>query len=434
MTPMHAGVARMTDPGLGQRFWRLLGASAASNLADGVGRAALPLLAAALTRDPLLISGLYSLAFLPWLLFALPAGALVDRTDRRRAMVLANSIRAAVLAALAVVTVTGHASIGLLYAVAFILGTAETVYDSAANALLPQVVRPDQLDRGNGLLVTAEAVGQIFLGGPLGAFLFTLAAAAPLFGNAAGFAAAALIMMTLAGGYRPALASRKSIRADIRDGVRWMLRQPLLRGLTLAFGLTSAFQSMAVAVLVLYALDVLHLTEAGYGLVLLAGGIGGLCGGLAAPPIAARLGRTATLVVVSTVAPLTLIAMGLVSHPLAACVLFAAGGFLIMVSNVLTMSLRQALIPEELFGRVQGAWRTLVWGGIPLGGVAGGALAAATDVPTVFVVAGVGFLLVGVAVAVLLVRHRSTIAGAYEGAAPGVPDAAPVAAGAVQSG
>lgn len=398
---------------LGGRYWRLFGASATSNLADGIGRAALPLLAATLTRDPVLVAGLYSLAFLPWLLFALPAGALVDRTDRRLAMVATNALRAVVVGALAVATATGHASIALLYACAFVMGTAETVYDSAANALLPQVVRPDQLDRGNSLLATAEAVGQVFLGGPVGALLFTVAAAAPLAGNAVGFATGALIMFTLAGAYRPALASAKSLRRDISDGVRWMLSQPLLRGLTVSFGLTSAGHSMALSVLVLYALDVLHLTEAAYGLLLLAGGVGGLVGGLVAPLVGARLGRTRTLVVVALGSPLGFVAMALVDEPIVGGVLFGAGALLLMVSNVLTMSLRQVLIPEELFGRVQGAWRTLVWGGIPLGGLAGGLLASATDVPTVFLAAGVWNLLVGGAITALLLRYHHVIVDAY---------------------
>ncbi|MEV0129024.1 MFS transporter [Dactylosporangium sp. NPDC050688] len=403
----------MTSAGLGGRFWRLFAASATSNLADGIGRAALPLLAATLTRDPLLISGLYSLAFLPWLMFALPAGSLVDRSDRRRAMLLANSLRAAAVAGLAVATLTGHASIALLYLTAFIIGTAETVYDSAANALLPQVVRPGQLDRGNSLLVTGEAVGQVFLGGPVGALLFTLAAAAPLFTNAAGFAVSALIMVTLAGTYRPARASTKSLRADIGEGVRWMLRHPLLRGLALTYGLTSALQSMVNAVLVLYALEVLRIGETGFGLLLLAGGVGGLLGGLVAPAVGAWLGRTGTLVLVSVCAPLGVIGMGFVHHAAVAGPLFGVTALLVMAGNVLTMSLRQAVIPEELFGRVQGAWRTLVWGGIPIGGVAGGALAAATDVSTVFVVAGTTNLLVGLTVAALLHRHRSTIRDAF---------------------
>ncbi|GIJ48738.1 MFS transporter [Virgisporangium aliadipatigenens] len=398
---------------MGTNFWKLLAASATSNLADGIGRAALPLLAATLTRDPLAISGLYSLAFLPWLLCALPAGALVDRTDRRRAMVLANTVRGLLVAGLTVAVATGHATIPLLYVVAFALGIAETVYDSAANAFLPQVVRPDQLERGNSLLVTGEAVGQIFLGGPVGALLFTLAVALPFGANAAGFLACALVMVTVAGDFRPALASTSSIRADIVDGVRWLSRQPLLRGLTLLFGLTSACGSAANAVLVLYALDVLGLSPRGYGFLLLAGGVGGLLGGLVAPLTAARLGRLPTMVLGTVVSPALLAAMGFVRHPVAGAVLFGGSAASVMILNVLTMALRQALIPEELFGRVQGAWRTLVWGGIPVGGVAGGALAAATDVATVFAAAGIAGFVVGCAVVALLLRNRAQIAAAY---------------------
>jgi MFS family permease len=406
---------------MNDRFWRLLGASATSNLADGMGRVALPLLAATLTRDPVLIAGLYSLAFLPWLLFAIPAGVLVDRTDRRRAMIVANLLRAVTVGALAVATVTGHASIPLLYATAFALGAAETVYDSAANALLPQLVRPDQLDRGNSLLVTAEAVGQIFLGGPIGALLFTMAAVAPLAGNAVGFALCALIMVTITGVYRPALASTRAVHHDVADGLRGLRRQPLLRGLVVTFGLGATLHAMVMAVLVLYALDVLGLSEAGYGLLLLAGGLGGLLGGLIAPRLSTRLGRTRTLAAVTLASPLGLIALGLLRQPILGAVVFGLGACAIMISNVITMSLRQSLIPEELFGRVQGVWRTIVWGGIAIGGVIGGGLAALTDVPTVFVAAGLANLVTGAAVTVLIMRHRATITAAHEGTPVPVP-------------
>ncbi|MEV4131976.1 MFS transporter [Dactylosporangium sp. NPDC049742] len=397
---------------LGSRYWRLFGASATSNLADGIGRTALPLLAATYTRDPVLISGLYSLAFLPWLVFALPAGALVDRGDRRRAMVVANLVRAGVIGVVAAAAGTGHASVPLLYAAVFTLGAAETVYDSAANALLPQLVGPGQLDRGNSWLVTAETVGQLFLGAPVGALLFAVAVSAPLAVNATGFALCALIMLTVPGSYRPSLAPTGSLRADMRDGLRWMLRHPLLRGLTVLFGFTAAFQAMSMSVLVLFALDVLQVGSRGYGLLLLAGGVGGLLGGLAAPYVGRLLGRTGTLSAVALCTPPAVVGMGLTSDAVSAFALFLVTACLVMIGNVLTMSLRQTLIPEELFGRVQGVWRTAVWGGIPVGGFAGGVLADATDVPTVFVVAGLGYLATGVAVTALLFRHRALTAAA----------------------
>ena len=164
--------------GLGPRFWRMYASSATSNLADGIGRTVLPLLAASYTRDPVLVAGLTTFAFLPWLLFALPSGALVDRVDRRHAMSAANAVRALSLGGLAVLTALHAGSVAALYAVAFLLGMAETVYDSATRALLPQVVARRDLDRANSLLTVEETLGQQFLGAPVGSALFAVAVAA----------------------------------------------------------------------------------------------------------------------------------------------------------------------------------------------------------------------------------------------------------------
>jgi MFS family permease len=400
---------------LGPAFWRLYAASAVSNLADGINRVALPLLATTLTRDPVLVAGLTSLAFLPWLLFALPAGAVVDRVDRTRAMAVANTVRAVVLGALAVTVLTGTASLVVLYAVAFVIGAAETVYDSAARAVLPQVVRRDQLDRGNGLLTTAEEASQGFVGAPLGSVLFALAVAAPLLTTAAGFLLAALLVLTIAGTHRPVrdAGPRSTIRRDVAEGVGWLWRHRFLRGLTLVSASTSLVQSMTTGVLVLYALDDLGVGEAGYGLLLTAAGIGAVLGGLTAAPLAGRIGRTGTLVAGSVVAAAATAAMGVTDDAVVAGVLFGVGTAGVLFWNVLTMSLRQALIPAELFGRVQGGYRTLVWGGIPLGALLGGVLADATSVPAVFVVAGAGLLVLAGVLWRLLVVHRDLIAGAF---------------------
>jgi MFS family permease len=412
------------SPPLGPAFWRLYAASAASNLADGVNRVALPLLAATLTRDPVLVAGLTSLAFLPWLLFALPAGAVVDRVDRKRAMAAANAVRALALVGLAVTVLTGTASLVVLYVVAFAVGVAETVYDSAARAMLPQVVARDQLDRGNGLLTTAEEASQGFLGAPLGSVLFALAVAAPLFTTAGGFLLAAVLVVGIAGTHRPVRRDgpRATIRRDVAEGVGWLWRHRFLRGLTLVSASTSLTQSMTTGVFVLFALDTLRIGEAGYGLLLTASGVGAVVGGLVAAPLAGRIGRTATLVAGSALAALSLTAMAYTEDGVVAGVLFATGTVGVLFWNVLTMSLRQALIPEALFGRVQGGYRTLVWGGIPLGALAGGVLADATSVPTVFVVAGLAQLLLAGVLWRLLVVHRALIAGAFSSTAePAAP-------------
>ncbi len=404
----------MTAPGraLDTRFRRLVAATAASDLADGVSRTALPLAAAAYTRDPLLISGLATFAFLPWLLFALPAGALVDRTDRRRAMAVANATRTLATLALALLVVCGAGGIAALYAVAFVLGLAETVYDSAVRALLPQLVRRDQLDRANSVLTVSETLGQTFLGAPLGSALFAVAVALPFWFNSAGFLLAVVLITSLRGTFRPTRGEPASVRADVAEGVRWLHRHALLRGLTLVSGATCFAQSMTTGVFVLYVLEVVHLPASDYGFVLLAAGAGALLGGVVTPVAARRLGRTVVLTGGALLSGATLAAMAFTSHGVLAATLFALQSVGVMTWNVLTMSLRQALIPEALFGRVQGAYRTVVWGSIPLGSLAGGALAHWIGVRWVFAVAGGVLVVMAVLLGRLLRNHAATVAAA----------------------
>jgi len=411
-------VAGWSGVPLGRSFWRLLAASTSSNLADGVTRVALPLLAATLTRDPVAVAALTALAFLPWLLFALPAGALVDRSDRPRAMAVANTVRALAFGLLAAAVLTGTAGLPVLYAVAFTIGVAETVYDSAARAVLPQVVTRDQLDRGNGLLTTGESAGEGFVGAPLGSALFALAAAAPFVTNAVVYALAVVLVLTIAGTSRPVrtAVAPTTVRRDVADGVRWLWAHRLLRGLTAVSGVTSLLAALTSGVLVLLALETLRVTEAGFGLLLTASAVGAVAGGLTAAPLARRIGRTATLVLGAALAGSCFVALGAVSDPWVAGVLLAVDSAAVMLWNVLTMSLRQALIPEELFGRVQGAYRTVVWGAIPVGALLGGWLAAATTVPTVFLVAGTGQVLVSGWLWRLLRAHRGEVAGALTSA------------------
>ena len=393
----------------GARFWRMYGSSATSNLADGIGRTGIPLLAATYTRDPVAISGLISFTFLPWLLFALPSGALIDRTDRRYAMAAANIARSIAAAALCILVLTHSGSIGALYVVAFALGTAETVYDSATRALLPHVVDTTKLDGANGLLTIEENLGQTFLGAPLGSALFTLATVAPFAVNAGGFFIAAVLILTLRGDFRPQRTTRTSLRHEIAEGVHWLRHHELLRGLTLISAATGFIQTMSSGVLVLYVLEVLHLPPGDFGFVLLGAGVGALIGGAATPLLGKRFGRPIMLTIGATLSAVALGLMAFTSNGYVAAALFALCSAGVMVWNVLTMSLRQALIPAELFGRVQGAYRTLVWGAIPLGSLAGGALASATSLRTVFAVAGAGLLGMAVLLGRLVHRHRSLL-------------------------
>jgi MFS family permease len=395
---------------LGPRFWRLYASSATSNLADGIGRTALPLIAASYTRDPVLVSGLASFAFLPWLLFALVSGAVVDRVDRRYAMSAANAVRALSLGVLAVLVVAGEGSVLALYVVAFLLGTAETIYDSATRALLPQVIERRHLDRANSLLTAEESLGQQFIGSPLGSALFALAVVLPVALNSVGFAIAALLILTVRGVQRPQrTGGPNTVRADVAEGVRWLWNHRLLRGFTLISGATCLANSMINGVLVLYVLEVLHLPSSRFGFFVLAAGVGALLGGLATPRVARLLGRVRALTLGAAVSALAIGLMGFVDNGWVAAALSAVMAAGVMVWNVLTMSLRQLLIPEHIFGRVQGAYRTLVWGAIPLGALAGGVVADLLGISAVFLVSGAALLVLSGVLGLLLRAHAAEL-------------------------
>jgi MFS family permease len=395
---------------LGPRFWRLYASSATSNLADGIGRTALPLIAASYTRDPVLVSGLASFAFLPWLLFALVSGAVVDRVDRRYAMSAANAVRALSLGVLAVLVVAGEGSVLALYVVAFLLGTAETIYDSATRALLPQVIERRHLDRANSLLTAEESLGQQFIGSPLGSALFALAVVLPVALNSVGFAIAALLILTVRGVQRPQrTGGPTTVRADVAEGVRWLWNHRLLRGFTLISGATCLANSMINGVLVLYVLEVLHLPSSRFGFFVLAAGVGALLGGLATPRVARLLGRVRALTLGAAVSALAIGLMGFIDNGWVAAALSAVMAAGVMVWNVLTMSLRQLLIPEHIFGRVQGAYRTLVWGAIPLGALAGGVVADLLGISAVFLVSGAALLVLAGVLGLLLRAHAAEL-------------------------
>ncbi|MCW2497017.1 MFS transporter [Jatrophihabitans sp.] len=396
---------------MNQQFRRLYASSATSNLADGIGRTALPLLAASYTHNAVLVSGLITCTYLPWLLFALPSGALIDRLDRRHAMAAANVLRAACTGVLALLIVSHEASIAVLYAVAFLLGLAETVYDSASRALLPQLVGAAELDRANSLLTVEETLGQTFLGAPIGSVLFATAAALPVLINAVGFAGAALLLLALRGAFRPPrTGASTTLRQEIGEGVRWLNGHSLLRGLTLISTVTASVSSMTSGILVLYVIEELRLPPADFGLVLLVGGLGSILGGLGTPLAARRFGRGRTLTIGCALGAIGVAAMAFTRNGYVGALFFGIDGAGVMVWNVLTMSLRQALIPQQLFGRVQGAYRTLVFGGIALGALAGGALGHVIGIRPVFLIAGALMFVSALCLGILCRRHRDVLA------------------------
>ena len=383
------------EPGrLGLPFWQLWSASALSNLADGLVKIALPLVAVTLTDSAGLVAGVALAVTLPWLLFALPAGALVDRVDRRIAMVAANVVRAAAVVALAVSLVLGLESstgaIWALYAVALLLGTAETVYDTAAQSILPQVVPRDRLPRANGRLIAAELTANEFVGPPLGGLLVAAGVAAA-FATPAGLWAAAIgALLLLRGGFSVPREKSTTLRADVAEGLRYLWRHRLLRTLAAMTGLFNLATNATFAVFVLYAVgpdSALGLTEAAYGLLFATIAGGSLIGALLADPIIRRLGRSRSMLVGILGGVATVGAPAFTTIPLVIAVAFLVGGLTNALWNVVAVSLRQRITPDRILGRINSSYRLVAWGTRPLGAAAGGLLAELLGLRAVFAVA-----------------------------------------------
>lgn len=407
----------MSGASLGPEYRKLWAASAISNLGDGVTLVAGPLLAASLTRDPVLVAGLAFAQRVPWLLFPLVSGALVDRLDRRLTMGMVDALRAALIGLLGLAVLGGVASLPVLYVVFFLLGTTETLFDNAAQAIMPSVVRREQLEKANGRLYAAEIVSNQFAGPPLGGFLFGVAAAVPFLLDAGTFAAAAVFVLAIRGSFRPKRpegASRTTLVAEIGEGLRWLWENRLIRTLAIMLGIFNMTFAATEAIMVLFAQEVLGLGGFGFGLLATAGAVGGLAGSLTADRIVAALGagRALRAAVLTSAAVLVVVALSESAVVVWAAYLFV--GVTVVVWNVITVSFRQAVVPETLFGRVNSVYRLLGWGGLSIGALVGGFLARAFDLTAPFWI-GAAVLAIMALVTIPLVNNR-TMAGARAGA------------------
>jgi MFS family permease len=367
------------EPGrLGPEFRKLWAASAVSNLGDGVGLVAAPLLAAALTRDPTLVAGLVFAQRLPWLLFALISGAFVDRLDRRRVMATVITIRAGLIGFLGIAVLLGVASIPLLYVIFFLLGIGETLFDTAASAIIPALVPPDDLPKANARLAGTMTVTNQFAGPPLGGFLFAAAAAFPFLLGAGGLAAGAAVLLAVRGSFkiaRPVTATPANLRVEIVEGIKWLGRHRLLRSIALTLGLLDIAMVAWNSVLVLFALDRLGLGPEGYGVLIATYGVGGVLGSVVGHRIIEFLGAgwaLRTAIIIEAAGPA---ALALSTSPLVAGAVLGLFGFHALVWGSLLTSLRQELTPARLRGRVVSVFR-LIDTAAP-GALLGGLLASA---------------------------------------------------------
>jgi MFS family permease len=390
------GAGRGRSAPLGRAFWQLWSASTLSNLADGVVKVSLPLVAVTLTDSPALVAGIVVAVTLPWLLFALPAGALTDRVDRRAAMLVANLARASALVVLVATVLLGYGSIWALYAVALFVAIAETVYDTCAQSILPQVVPRERLSRANGRLQAAELTANEFVGPPLGGVLVATGIAVAFAAPAGLWAAAVGVLLLVQGQFRVVREHRTTIRTDVAEGMRFLWRHRLLRTLAAMTGLFNLATNATFAVFVLYAVgpdSAMGLSEAGYGLLFGTIAAGSLLGALVADRVERRLGRARTLALSILGGALTVTAPALTTDPLPIAAAFLTGGATLALWNVVSVSLRQRITPDRILGRVNSGYRLVAWGSRPLGAAAGGLIGETLGLRAVFGLAGALILL-----------------------------------------
>ncbi len=384
-------------------YARLWTAASVSALGDGVSLTAAPILAASLTSDPLAIAGVTVALTVPFALFGLPAGLLVDSVDRRKVMVVIDIIRGVCLLSLSLLVVEGSANLPALYATFFLVGTGETVYRNASQAITSELVAEEALVAANSRISSSQTAGGQFVGPVLGAALFAVNRALPFAADGASFLASGSILLTLR--RRPSTRSPEGSRTPVGDGLwagrllrdmtwgaRWLFRHPVLRSLALIAGALNVFNGATMAILIVYSHRILHLGNFGYSVLVCAEAVGAVFGGVFAPIAVRRLGRERGLVAVAAVLTVGFATLAVARLPLIAGFGLACGGFSAVMWDGIVVALRQTLVPHNLQGRVNSAYRLIAWGSLPVGSLAGGIVAHLWGPPWVFLTATAGML------------------------------------------
>jgi MFS family permease len=436
-------MGRDRGTGLDGRFAKLWAASTTSALGSGLATVATPLLVASRTGDPLIVSAASAVAWLPWLLFALPGGVLVDRVDRRRLMMLIDWVRVAAVAVLGAAIATGRASVALLYVVLFVVNTGEIVMRTASQAMVPAVVPRERLERANGWLSGGAMLMNPMVAGPLGGFLFAVGASLPFFVNAGTYAASAILVGLVVGSYRAAPAppgadpggagparaartsawtpARTSAWSELVDGFRWLVHQRLIRTMAVLIGLLNVTLTAALAVLVLLAKQRLHLGSVGYGLLFTSMAAGGVFGSVIGDRLIRRVTATWTIRVGLLVEAGTHLALAASRSAYVVGLTLFAFGVHGALWGIVGNSLRQRLTPPHLLGRTGSTTLFIAAGGNCVGALLGGAVAAGFGLTAPY---WVGFVVaVLVTAATWRVFDRATVAAAYATPVPHQPGA-----------
>lgn len=366
---------------MGPAFNRMWASSMVSNLSDGILIAAAPLLAITLTDSTVLISATGAMVMLPWLLFAIPIGVLVDRVDRRFILAGANATRSAVVGLLALLIATDQVTIYWLLFASFVVGVCEVAADTTAQSLIPQILDEKNFEKGNSRLQISQTVIQGFVGAPLSGFIYAIAISLPFFINSLGLAVAALLALSIPIKYLQDVRTddvekeKKKFVADMKFGIKYLYTEKALRRLVLTTASIGVCYSMGTATMVLFIIKELELPQQLFGVILTIQGIGAVAGAFVAPRLSKKFGRSYVMTFGITSSSVVLLLQGFSPNIYIFVALATFGGFAISQWNILLMATYQTVIPNELYGRIHGTRRTLVWGMMPIGSLLGGVLA-----------------------------------------------------------
>jgi MFS family permease len=387
---------------MGRSFRWLLGATYVSNIGDGIALAAGPLLVASQTDNAILVAMAALLQRLPWLLLGLYAGALADRIDRRRMVMIADGLRGVVLVGLSVVIVTGAFNIAAVLAAMLLLGVAEVFVDTPSQTLLPMVVDHRDLGLGNARLQAGFLVGNQMVGPPIGAFLFATGMAVPFVAQAVLVALSILLVAQIATPKGPVRELDDThVLGDIVEGVRWLVHHAAVRTLAIVIVAFNITWGAAWAVLVLYALDHLDMTEVGFGLLTTATAVGGLLSTVLYGRIERRFDLGNVMRVCLLLEVVSHLGFALTNSGAVAMVLMFVFGAYAFVWGAVSQTVRQRATPMELQGRVGSVYMVCVIGGIVIGQALGGWIAETWGLTAPF-----WFAFVGSAVTLALVWRQ----------------------------
>ena len=382
---MSRVVEALVPARLGIGFRWLVSSSWVSNLGDGIALAAGPLLVASLTDEAGLVALAALVQWLPPLLFALYAGAISDRLDRRMIVVSVDIARAIVLFVVAATIVTGTASIAIVLVALFVIATAEVFADNASHTLLPMLVRRDDLVVANARIQAGFVTINQLAGPPLGAALFAAGMALPFIGQAVLITAGALLVSRIAlppHGRDPDRAT--AMRHEIAEGARWVRDHAAIRTLVLTIFIFNITFGAAWSVLVLYATQRLGLGDIGFGLLTTVSALGGVLGTVSYGWITRRVTLGNIMRIGLIIETLTHLGLAVTTVPAVAMAIFFAFGAHAFIWGTTSVTVRQRAVPTELQGRVGSVNTVGVFGGLVVGSAVGGVLAQAFGVTAPF--------------------------------------------------